>query len=331
MKTTLEYLYGGGRLSESEAADVLMKIGQNSFSEIEISSFLTIYLMRPITPPELSGFRKALLELCIPVDLSDYATIDVCGTGGDGKNTFNISTLSAFVLAGAGIPVAKHGNYGVSSPVGSSNVLEYFGYRFANDISKLRREMEIAGITYLHAPLFHPAMKYVAPVRRALKTKTFFNMLGPMINPASPKYQLVGVYSPEVQDLYNNVYRETGQHYLIVHGLDGFDEISLTGSVRTLSAQTEELIGPDSFGMNPVKQEDLYGGETAGEAAAIFMQVLKNESTPEQKNVVMANSAAAIRTVHPEKSWTGCVGIARESIDSGKALEAFKTLISLQE
>lgn len=178
MKETLEYLYQGGRLTETDAMGILVKIGQNSFSEIEIASFLTVFLMREITPQELSGFRKALLQLCIPVDLSEFDTIDVCGTGGDGKNTFNISTLSAFVLAGAGIRVAKHGNYGVSSPVGSSNILEHFGYRFSNDANRLRREVDQAGITFLHAPLFHPAMKYVAPVRRALRTKTFFNMLG---------------------------------------------------------------------------------------------------------------------------------------------------------
>ncbi|MFZ5429843.1 MAG: anthranilate phosphoribosyltransferase [Bacteroidota bacterium] len=330
MKETLEYLYQGGRLTETDAMGILVKIGQNSFSEIEIASFLTVFLMREITPQELSGFRKALLQLCIPVDLSEFDTIDVCGTGGDGKNTFNISTLSAFVLAGAGIRVAKHGNYGVSSPVGSSNILEHFGYRFSNDANRLRREVDQAGITFLHAPLFHPAMKYVAPVRRALRTKTFFNMLGPMINPASPGFQLVGVYSEKVQDLYNLVFRETGKNYLIIHGLDGYDEISLTGKVRAVSPRGEEIISPETFGMAPVQESSLDGGNSAGEAAAIFMKVLKNEANADQQNVVLANSAAGIHTLFPEKSWSDCTGIARESLESGRALEAFKKLISLQ-
>lgn len=330
MKETLEYLYQGGRLTETDAMGILVKIGQNSFSEIEIASFLTVFLMREITPQELSGFRKALLQLCIPVDLSEFDTIDVCGTGGDGKNTFNISTLSAFVLAGAGIRVAKHGNYGVSSPVGSSNILEHFGYRFSNDANRLRREVDQAGITFLHAPLFHPAMKYVAPVRRALRTKTFFNMLGPMINPASPGFQLVGVYSEKVQDLYNLVFRETGKNYLIIHGLDGYDEISLTGKVRAVSPRGEEIISPETFGMAPVQESSLDGGNSAGEAAAIFMKVLKYEANTDQQNVVLANSAAGIHTLFPEKSWSDCTGIARESLESGRALEAFKKLISLQ-
>jgi anthranilate phosphoribosyltransferase len=257
MKEVLERLYQGEKLNRKESNDILLKIGHNNFSEIEIASFLTVYLMREITPDELAGFREALLELCIPIDLSDYNTIDVCGTGGDGKNTFNISTLSAFVLAGAGIKVAKHGNYGVSSPVGSSNILEYAGYRFSNDPAKLQKEVEKAGITYMHAPLFHPAMKYVAPVRRALRTKTFFNMLGPMINPASPKYQLVGVYSTRVQELYNQVYQQTGKQYLIIHGLDGYDEISLTDDVKVVSGNSEEIINSATFGFKPITQEAL--------------------------------------------------------------------------
>lgn len=330
MKEVLERLYQGEKLERFEANDILLRIGRNSFSEIEIASFLTVFLMREITPAELAGFRDALLQLCVPVDLSDYETIDVCGTGGDGKNTFNISTISSFVLAGAGIKVAKHGNYGVSSPVGSSNVLEHFGYRFSNDQGKLRKEVEQAGITYLHAPLFHPAMKYVAPVRRALKTKTFFNMLGPMINPASPTYQLTGVYSLKVQDLYNEVFNQLGKSYLIIHGLDGYDEISLTGKVRVLSENVEEFVAPETFGFEPVKPDILFGGNTIEEAAAIFIDILNNQGTTGQKNVVLANSAAAIRCIYPQKSWEDCVAAARQSLESGKALQSFKKLISLQ-
>jgi len=330
MKAILEYLYGGGTLTTAEAEEVLLKIGQNRFSEIEISSFMTVYLMRKINPRELAGFRNALLKLCVAVDLSEFEPIDVCGTGGDGKNTFNISTLSAFVLAGAGIRVAKHGNYGVSSPVGSSNLFEQAGYRFSNDPKRLRREMEETGITFLHAPLFHPAMKFVAPVRKALKTKTFFNMLGPMINPAFPKYQLVGVYSTDVQDLYSLVFRETECQHLIIHSLDGYDEISLTGTTRVVSNSSEEIIDPASLGFDRVEHEALYGGNSAGEAITIFRNILHDRGNFQQKNVVLANSAAGIRCIYPEKSWETCVAIARESLESGKALQAFNKLISLQ-
>ncbi len=330
MKAILEQLYGGATLTMKEAEEVLLKIGQNSYSEIEISSFMTVYLMRKITPDELAGFRNALLRLCVEVDLSDFDTIDVCGTGGDGKNTFNISTLSSFVLAGAGIRVAKHGNYGVSSPVGSSNLFEQVGYRFSNDPKRLRREMELTGITFMHAPLFHPAMRFVAPVRKALKTKTFFNMLGPMINPARPKFQLVGVFSPEVQDLYSGVYRRSGHQYLIIHSLDGYDEISLTGKVRIISGSSEEILGPETMGFLPVEHRALSGGNTAAEATAIFLDVLNNRGTPEQKNVVLANSAAGIRCIFPGRSWDECVATARESLESGKALATFHKLISLQ-
>lgn len=330
MKVLLENLYQGATLTRQEAEDVLLKIGQNQFTDIEISSFLTVYLMREITPEELAGFRSALLQLCVKVDMNGYDTIDVCGTGGDGKNTFNISTISAFVLAGAGIMVAKHGNYGVSSPVGSSNLFEQVGYQFSNDPGKLKHELETAGITFMHAPLFHPAMKYVAPVRRTLKTKTFFNMLGPMINPAFPKYQLVGVYSPEVQDLYSDVYRRSESRYLIVHALDGYDEISLTGKARIITNSGDETIDPSTFGFEPVSQHDLSGGTTANEAIEIFMDVLNNRGTLQQKNTVLANSAAGIRCVFPEESWSDCVDTARESLESGKALESFQKLISLQ-
>ena len=330
MKAILEQLYEGAALSMEEAEEVLLKIGQNSYSEIEISSFMTVFLMRKITPDELAGFRNALLRLCVAVDLSDFDTIDVCGTGGDGKNTFNISTLSAFVLAGAGIRVAKHGNYGVSSPVGSSNLFEQVGYRFSSDPKRLRREMELTGITFMHAPLFHPAMRFVAPVRKALKTKTFFNMLGPMINPARPKFQLVGVFSPEVQDLYSGVYRRSGHQYLIIHGLDGYDEISLTGKVRMISGSSEEILGPETMGFLPVEHQALSGGNTAAEATAIFLDVLNNRGMPEQKNVVLANSAAGIRCIFPGRSWEECVATARESLESGKALATFHKLISLQ-
>jgi len=330
MKRVLSSLFEGNSLTRQQAEEILLMIGQNGCSDIEISSFLTVFLMREITPDELTGFRDALLKLCVPVDLSGFDTIDVCGTGGDGKNTFNISTLSAFVLSGAGIRVAKHGNYGVSSPVGSSNVLEYFGYRFSNDVGRLRREIETVGFTFMHAPLFHPAMKYVAPVRRALQAKTFFNLLGPMVNPACPPHQLVGVYSEKVLGLFGQVYQRSGKNFLILHGLDGYDEISLTGAVRIVSNVEEEVVGPADFGFAPVAAADLFGGNSADEAAQIFLRILENRAPAAQKNVVLANAAAGLRCIDPRKSWGECVALATESLESGRALKSFKRLIEMQ-
>jgi anthranilate phosphoribosyltransferase len=329
MKDTLNYLFAGNNLMKEDAHQMLVRIAEGQFSDAEIASFLTVFRMRRITAGELAGFRQALLELCVAVDLSEYNTIDVVGTGGDGKDTFNISTLSAFVLAGAGIKVTKHGNYGLSSVSGSSNMFEYFGYQFSYDQGKLRREVEEAGICFLHAPLFHPAMKSVGSVRKALKVKTLFNMMGPIINPSFPKNQLVGVYDLDVMDLYHQVFNESGQNYIIVNSLDGYDEISLTGEARYVSNQTEDSLSPSDFGFSPVKQEELYGGETVADAAKIFKSVLEKTATDAQKNVVIANTALGIHCVYPEKSLADCVAEASESLQSGKALAAFNKLMEL--
>jgi len=267
--------------------------------------------------------------LCVAIDLSDYNTIDVVGTGGDGKDTFNISTLSTFVLAGAGYKVAKHGNYGSSSVSGSSNMFEYFGYQFSNKQDKLKREVEEAGICFLHAPLFHPAMKSVGSVRKALKVKTLFNMMGPIINPSFPKNQLVGVYDLDVMDLYHQVFRESSQNYIIVNSLDGYDEISLTGDARFVSNLTEDNLSPADFGFAPVSQKELYGGETVEAAARIFKNVLEGTGTETQQNVVIANAALGIRCMVPEKSLSDCVAESSESLKSKKALAAFKKLMNL--
>lgn len=329
MKDKLNHLFAGQSLQKAEAAAILTEIAEGKYSEAEIASFLTVFRMRPIKAEELAGFRQALLNLCVSIDLSEYNTIDVVGTGGDGKNTFNISTLSCFVLAGAGIKVSKHGNYGLSSVSGSSNMFEHFGYQFSNDQGKLRRELDEAGICYLHAPLFHPAMKSVAPVRRALKVKTLFNMMGPIINPSFPKNQLVGVYDLEVMDLYHQVFRESGQNYMIVHSLNGYDEISLTGDARFVSNLTEDSLSPADFGFLQVTQKELYGGETVAEAAKIFQNVLDVTATETQQNVVIANAALGIQCMFPEKSLFDCVAEASESLKSKKALGAFKRLMKL--
>ena len=329
MKDILNHLFAGNGLGKAEAAAILTEIAEGKYSEAEIASFLTVFRMRTIKADELAGFRQALLGLCVAVDFSDYNTIDIVGTGGDGKNTFNISTLSAFVMAGAGIKVTKHGNYGLSSVSGSSNMFEHFGYRFSNDQGKLRRELEESGICFFHAPLFHPAMKSVAPVRRALKVKTLFNMMGPIINPSFPKNQLVGVYDLEVMDLYHQVFQDSGQNYLIVHSLDGYDEISLTGDARYVSNHTEDNLSPADFGFSQITQEELYGGETVADAARIFQSVLEGSATDAQQNVVIANAALGIHCIDPGKSLSDCVAMANESLKSKKAVGAFKKLMDL--
>ncbi|HBB90290.1 MAG: anthranilate phosphoribosyltransferase [Bacteroidetes bacterium GWF2_49_14] len=331
MKETLSTLFQYKTLTRTEAAEVLRKIATSQFNDTQIAVFLAVFLMRSITIEELSGFREALKELALEIDLGDYRTIDLCGTGGDNKNTFNISTLSSFVVAASGEKVAKHGNYGVSSACGSSNVLEHFGYRFSNDQDKLRRELEEAGICFLHAPLFNPAMKNVAPVRKQLGIKTFFNILGPMINPSSPKAQLIGVFSLELARMYNYMYQQLAVDYTIVHSLDGYDEVSLTGPFKIVTRQGEQILEPADIGMPTLTPEQIYGGNTVEESAAIFQQVISGNGTPAQNSVVIANSGLALKTLFPEQSLDQCFEIAGEALKSGKALRAFKTLIKINE
>jgi len=330
MKEILQYLFDYKTLNKQEAKEILTRIASGSYNESEIAAFITVYLMRSITVEEIAGFRDALLELCIPVDLSDFDTIDVCGTGGDNKDTFNISTLSSFVIAGAGYKVAKHGNYSVSSACGSSNVMEYYGYRFSADPDKMRKELDSCGICFLHAPLFNPAMKNVAPVRRSLRIKTFFNMLGPMVNPSFPNRQLVGVYSLEVARLYSYLYQESGKQYSIVHSLDGYDEISLTSPFKLFSSSSEMMLTPEEIGLPRLKPADIFGGKSVEEASLIFMNVLEGKATEAQQATVIANSAFAIQTADPSLDIENCVEKASASLKGGEALSVFKNLIAKQ-
>ncbi len=331
MKEILNRLFEHQTLTRDEARSILTQIAQATHNPSQVAAFLTVYLMRAITVEELAGFRDAMFELCIPVDLQAYDPIDLCGTGGDGKNTFNISTLSAFVAAGAGVKVAKHGNYGVSSVSGSSNVMEYFGAKFSSDYDQLRRQMDAAGLCFLHAPLFHPAMKNVGPIRRELGVKTFFNMLGPMVNPASPQKQLTGVFNLELARLYFYLYQQSGKRFTILHSLDGYDEMSLTGPCKSFDNEGETLLEPAHLGLHRWKSSDLFGGDTVAEAAAIFMQVLKNEGTQAQTEAVVANSAMAIRTARPGTSYVEAVAAARESLQSGAAFSSFQTYLTLAQ
>lgn len=328
MKETLIRLIGHQTLDKKEAKRILIEISEGKYNNSQVSSFLTIFMMRPITVDELEGFKNALLELCIETDLNDYNAIDLCGTGGDNKNTFNISTLSAFVTAGSGVNVTKHGNYGVSSSCGSSNVLEYLGIKFSNEITFLKKCLDKSGICILHAPLFHPAMKFIAPIRKELGLKTFFNMLGPLVNPSKPKHQLVGVYNLELLRLYAYILKNSGKRFSIIHSLDGYDEISLTGKVHVVKNDSNEILNPSDFSVKKINPKSILGGATIKKSAEIFMNVLKNKSTDSQKNVVIANSGLAISTAK-QISLSDGLFKAKESIESGNALNAFESLKNL--
>jgi len=328
MKNILNRLINHEMLSNEEAKNVLVNISNGSYNMSQIASFLTVYMMRSISIEELSGFREALLELCIRVDLSDYNTIDLCGTGGDGKDTFNISTLASFVAAGAGIKVAKHGNYGVSSISGSSNVMESLGVKFSNDADFLEKCIDKAGICILHAPLFHPAMKNVGPIRKELGVRTFFNMLGPMINPSFPKNQLVGVYNLELARKYAYLYQNTDVNFTILHSLDGYDEVSLTGPTKTISNTIEGMLKPEDFGVRQLLESEIEGGKTIESSAQIFTDIISGKGTEAQNNVVCANAAMAIATVTKCTPLEG-FQIAKESLLSGKGLVALNKLQEL--
>jgi anthranilate phosphoribosyltransferase len=326
MKKILNFLFEHKTLSREQAKEVLTNIAQGVYNESEITSFITVYLMRSITIPELQGFRDALLELCIRVDLDGMEVLDIVGTGGDGKNTFNISTLSCFIVAGTGNKVAKHGNYGASSISGSSNVMEQLGYRFTNDVATLREELATANICFLHAPLFHPALKKVGPIRKNLGIRTFFNMLGPMVNPAFPKHQLVGVYNLEMARIYNYLLQQTGNNFTIIHSLDGYDEISLTGDTKVITNEGEKIISAEELGKRVVNPADIYGGDTVEAAAKIFIDILEGKGSLAQNAVVLANSAMALQCTGQYKSYDECYQLAVESLESGKALAGLKKL-----
>jgi anthranilate phosphoribosyltransferase len=327
MKQVLTDLIEHRSLSRETAHQVLVDLTSGKVNLSQIAAFMTVYMMRSITVDELQGFRDAMLELCLPVRF-DQPVIDVCGTGGDSKNTFNISTLSSFVVAAAGQPVAKHGNYGVSSVSGSSNLLEYFGYKFTNDIDALKQSLDRANICFMHAPLFHPAMKNVAPIRKELGVKTFFNMLGPMVNPAFPQRQLVGVFSLELARQYGYLYQNTDKQFVILHALDGYDEISLTGDFKYFSNRGERVAAPADLGMPRLTVADLKGGDTVEEAAQVFMRVLEGNGTAAQNAVVTANAGMALYAANQAAGLPAALERASEALKSGKALTSFKKLVN---
>ncbi|WP_080903546.1 anthranilate phosphoribosyltransferase [Parabacteroides sp. Marseille-P3160] len=329
MKEILYRLFEHQYLGREEAHQILQNIADGKYSEAQVASLITVFLMRSISVEEVAGFRDALLEMRIPVDLSEFRPIDIVGTGGDGKNTFNISTASCFVLAGAGYKVVKHGNYGATSVSGASNVIEQHGVKFTSDIDRLRRSIEETNLAYLHAPLFNPALKAVAPVRKSLGVRSFFNILGPLVNPVLPAYQLLGVYSLPMLRLYSYIYQESGIRFGVVHSLDGYDEISLTTEFKVSLPEMEKVYTPEMLGFERCEEKDLYGGDTPEDAAKIFDAVLGNTATAAQKNCVLANSAFAIQVICPEKKIQDCLAEVRESLEGGKALASFKKFVSL--
>jgi len=327
MKQILNELYQQKRLSKAEAKQILMDIAAEKYNDAHLASFMTVFMMRPITVDELAGFREALKELAIKVDLSEFNAIDIVGTGGDGKDTFNISTLTSFIVAGTGQKVTKHGNYSVSSQSGSSDMLESFGYEFTNDESILKSQLEKANICFLHAPKFHPAMKAVGPTRRALALKTFFNMLGPLVNPSSPKNHMLGTFNLEVARLYNYILQEEGDNYAIIHALDGYDEISLTGPFKVYTRLGEKLVTPSDLGMNPVDPSAIFGGNNVAEAAQIFKSILSGEGTDAQNNVVLTNAAFALQIVDSKLPFTDAFETAKDSLFGGKAKQCLEKLV----
>jgi anthranilate phosphoribosyltransferase len=330
MKNILNQLFDHKKLDKDTAKEVLINISLDKYNPAQIAAFISVYLMRSISVEELEGFRSALLELCHKVDMEGRNTVDLCGTGGDGKNTFNISTLSSFVVAGAGYQVVKHGNYGVSSACGSSNVLEHLGYSFTNNVETLKRQIDASNICFLHAPLFHPALKGVGPIRRQLGVKTFFNMLGPLVNPAQPAQQLVGVFSLKLARLYQYLHEGLNKNYTIVHATDGYDEVSLTGPVKLIKPHEEQLVNPSYFRMNRLSPADIYGGDNVESAAKIFTAIIKGNGSEAQNNVVIANSALAIQCFDYQKPIEDCISEAQESIHSGSAHDALRKLIDNQ-
>ncbi|OYU65070.1 MAG: anthranilate phosphoribosyltransferase [Cytophagaceae bacterium BCCC1] len=327
MKKLLGNLISSSHLTAEESREAIVLIGSGEVNAAQIAAFLMGIQQKGISVDELKGFREGMLELAIPIDLSAFDPMDVCGTGGDGKDTFNISTTSAFVVAGAGQNVAKHGNHGVSSPVGSSTVLEHLGVKFTNDVDFLRSKIEKAGICYLHAPLFHPAMRFVGPIRKELGIKTFFNILGPLMNPAKVQKQLSGVFDITTFELYKNLFLSSGTKFGVLHALDGYDEVSLTGDFRFANGQSDDLLSPSNFNFERINPQELSGGETLEESGKIMINILKNQGTKAQTDTVIINAAIALRVARDIKIEEG-IAQAKESLESGKAFQSLELLVA---
>ena len=327
MKQILQYLFDHHTLSRAEAKAILSEIAQNKYNENEVTAFVSVFLMRNITLAELEGFQEALLQLAVPADLGTNDLVDIVGTGGDGKNTFNISTLASFIVAGTGQKVAKHGNYGVSSTSGASNVLKELGYQFKNNAEDLKKDLEKANICFIHAPLFHPALKAVGPLRKNLGLRTFFNILGPLVNPSKPKYSMIGVYNPEIARIYQYLLQKQKEKFMLVHALDGYDEISLTQDTKIYSEKGEEIYSAEDLHFKTITADSIFGGVSKQEAAEIFLNILKGNGSYEQNAVVLANAAMALKNTGKYGDYDSCLTLSRESLESGKAFRSLQLLV----
>ena len=327
MKEILEYLFNHHTLSKSQAKAIMIEIAQNKFNATEVTSFISIFLMRNITLDELKGFREALLQMAVPVNLNTNDSIDIVGTGGDGKNTINISTLASFVVAGTGQKVTKHGNYGASTVTGSSNVLEALGYQFKKTSEELNQDLEKANICFLHAPYFHPALQSVGALRKSLGLRTFFNLLGPLVNPAKPQFSVIGVYNLEIARLYQYLLQKENQDFVLVHGMDGYDEISLTQDSKIITKSGENIYSAEDLGFKPVDSENIKAGETIEETAQIFKNILEGKGTESQNAVVLVNAAVALHHTQKYGTYEDCLTLAKESLFEGKALNSLQLLI----
>ena len=328
MKEILQYLFNHHTLSKSQAKAIMIEIAQNKFNATEVTAFVTVFLMRNITLQELEGFREALLQMAVPVDINAEDAIDIVGTGGDGKNTINISTLASFIVAGAGQKVTKHGNYGASTITGSSNVLEALGYEFKNSSEKLQQELDRANICFLHAPYFHPALQSVGALRKSLGLRTFFNLLGPLVNPAKPQFSVIGVYNLEIARIYQYLLQKDNRHFTLVHGMDGYDEISLTGDSKIISKKGEAVYITEDLGFSAVTPESIQAAGTPQETAEIFRNILEGKGTDEQNSVVLANAAVALYYTGKFGSYEHCLSMAKESLYGGKALQSLELLLN---
>ncbi|MGE4513576.1 MAG: anthranilate phosphoribosyltransferase [Chryseobacterium sp.] len=328
MKEILEYLFNHYTLSKSEAKAIMIEIAQNKFNATEVTAFISVFLMRNITLKELEGFREALLNMAVPVNIDSNDAIDIVGTGGDGKNTINISTLASFVVAGAGQKVTKHGNYGASTITGSSNVLEELGYEFKNNSERLQEDLEKANICFLHAPYFHPALQSVGALRKSLGLRTFFNLLGPLVNPAKPQFSMIGVYNLEIARIYQYLLQKDDRHFTLVHGMDGYDEISLTADSKIMTKKGEEVYSPEDLGFNSVTGESIKAADTPEETAKIFRNILHGKGTEQQNAVVLANAAVALYHTDKFGSYDDCLLMAKESLFAGKALKSLELLLN---
>jgi len=318
-------------LTRSESSVVLNNITNGIYNDSQIVVVVTALQMRSVTADELKGFRDALLEMSTKINLNIGDCIDVCGTGGDGKNTFNISTITAFVLAAGGYKVVKHGNYGVSSFCGSSTILEHLGYKFSTNETNLQEQLDTNNICFLHAPLFHPCLKRVSAIRTELGIRTFFNFLGPLVNPIQPNLQLTGVFNLKIARLYKDILTTERKAFNIVHSMDGYDEVSLTSPVKLFSETSEQLFYPEELTEQTISEADLFGGHTILQSEKIFREIIEGKGNTIQNEVIKINAALGMKCFKPELSIKEAQQEAEDILKSGKVAQLVENVIKISQ